>query len=238
MMRHRWAIAPVGGRPIELGRLAHAAVEAERARRAWRGFVRREMLRGARWAAPLGMLLGALVGGAVAEASIAVAGVGCGLVILAGFLAATHRRVSGLDRYVRAFDQWAAAWREAGTALQAGLDRDWTICWDRRLVGWPNPVTLALGPSGLWGLVVVPPGRRSDAGALLGLVMDQVAPPGLQVEVRCLPTGAGPRAWRALVAQMVCAPLSCPPGERRRVLARIEATLVEDPAVLASAAAG
>lgn len=56
-------LAPTG-RPAELGTLAHAAVEAERTRRAWRGYVRREMLRGARWAVPLGALLGSLVGDA------------------------------------------------------------------------------------------------------------------------------------------------------------------------------
>lgn len=230
-------LAPTG-RPAELGRLAHATVEAQRARRAWRGYVRREMLRGARWAVPLGVLLGALVGDAVAQASSVVVGVSCGFVVLAGCAALPRRRVSGLDGQVRAFDAWAAAWEQAGTALRAGLDRAWTICWDRRLGGWSEPLTLAVGPSGLWALVVVPPGRRAEADRLLRLLVDHVAPAGVQVEVRCLSAAAGARAWRALAAQMVCARFSCPPGERRRVLDRIEATLVEDPAVLATLAGG
>ena len=219
-----------GGKPVEVGRLTYPPAQLARTRAAWRARARREVLSAERWAVPLGIVAGSLSGLMAASAAGDLAGAGTALVVLGGAAALPYRRLDGLDGPVRSWAAWRIAWDQAARCLRTGLDRSWTICWDRRLPGWVDPVTIAVGPSGIWAIWVAPPGVRNDPHALANQ-MGEIFPEGhhgLSVQVR---TGEGrthARWWRQVVTEMVCANLSASPGDCHRFLTRIEQTTLAD----------
>jgi hypothetical protein len=221
-----------GGKPIEVGRLAHPKTRLARTRAAWRARARREALAAQRWAIPLGIIVGSAFGAYVASRAGDLVGAGIGAVALAGCVAWPGLRFESHAAPLRAQETWKAAWDDAARRLRSGLDRDWTIFWDRQLPGWDDPVTIAVGPSGIWGIWIAPPGAANNPDGLaetLGAVFPEAYHGELRLQVRTHTAARNPNWWRKVVTEMVCADLSASPGDRRRWTERIGQTTLADP---------
>jgi len=221
-----------GGKPIEVGRLAHPTAQLARTRAAWRARARREALAAQRWTIPLGIILGSAFGIYVASQAGDLAGAGIAAVALAGCAVWPGLRFESHATPLRAQETWKAAWDDAARRLRTGLDRGWTICWDRQLPGWDDPVTIAVGPSGIWGIWIAPPGAANNPDGLaqtLGALFPEAYQGELRLQVRTHTAARNPNWWRKVVTEMVCANLSASPGDCRRWMERIEQTTLPNP---------
>lgn len=221
-----------GGKPVEVGRLAYPPAQLARTRAAWRARARRESLRAQRWATPLGIALGCVFGAYVASAAGDLAGAGTGMLMLAGCAAWPGLRFEAHATPVRAAEAWKAAWDDAARCLRTGLDHGWTLCWDRHLPGWASPVTVAVGPSGIWGIWIAPPGTRNDPDSLaqvLAAIFPEAHQGGVAVQVRTHTAARNTTWWRQVATEMVCANLSASPGDCRKWLERLDQTTLADP---------
>lgn len=222
-----------GGKPAEVGSLAYPPAQLARTRAAWRARARREALYAQRWAIPLGLVVGSAFGVYVASQAGDLAGAAIAAAMLAGCAVWPRFRFdSDHGGPLRAAETWKAAWDDAARCLRRGLDRGWTICWDRQLPGWDDPVTIAVGPAGVWGIWIAPPGVANNPDGLaqaLGAIFPEAYHGDLRVQVRTHTAARNPNWWRQVVTEMVCANLNASPGDCHRWTDRIEATTLPDP---------
>lgn len=221
-----------GGKPVEVGRLAYPSAQLARTRAAWRARARREALSAQRWAIPLGLVAGSAFGIYVASRAGDLAGAAIAALMLAGCAVWTSFRFESHATPVRAHETWKAAWDDAARCLRTGLDRGWTICWDRQLPGWGDPVTIAVGPAGVWGIWIAPPRVANNPDGLaqtLGAIFPEAYQGGVHVQVRTHTSARNPNWWRQVVTEMVCANLYASPGDCHRWIDRIEQTTLPDP---------
>lgn len=219
---------------MEVGQFGYACAEFVRIQAAWRARVRREALASQGWAALCGLVVGGLAGAVVGSQSTPWGGVWPALVLLAGFMAWPWRRFAETDPVVRAWAGWSHTWCEMAQALRIGLDSDWTICWDRRVPGWADPVTIAIGATGVWGLWVAPPGTAMDPDHLALQISTILAGDegGPVVRVQMVEWATPATQWRHTVTQMVCGVLWASPGDCLRMVSLVKDRTMEDPEMM------
>ena len=222
--RLRRAVKGSQGRARELGApptyTEHQFGHAERLLR------HRELVR-ARERAPRLIVLGAAVGLAMAVITslpvglLVGAGLALGLFGLA-FLPNGEQRVPWHE------------WRRSRRRLVAGLrelPREWTVLWDRRFDAAPTPVTIALGPTGIWLLwAPEPEWAGHDLSPILAQLTDEIGErvlaPSFAVHTYAIHTRTH---INRVLALMVAGVPQAGPDQLRDWIERIDANTIQEP---------
>lgn len=182
-----------GGGPVERGD-AWAALDVEaregrsRGRDVARLAVRRRQARlpvavaAALVVAVLVGLSGAVVSGVEAAVTFV------GLVVVVVWWPLIEPGGGGIEKRWRAWRTLAGGMVQA---LRRSLSAEWTVLWHRRLPGVSEPVTVVVGPAGVWGFVTLwPAGPEDGTGEATSQAkleatkaLGELLPAGLMVEV-------------------------------------------------------
>lgn len=129
-----------------------------------------------------------------------------------------QRRRNRSKADLRSWQLWRTVNDDMVTALRSGLTPYWTVLWDRRLPDVPHPVTLIVGPPGVWALQCAPPGVSADWKSLTA-ALRTLLPQGWTVHAYVVPTVRWEDAWPRFTAQLAIHPaVNLSPGDRRRLV--------------------
>jgi hypothetical protein len=219
------------GRAVELGAPpTWPKAEVRRVRRqAWKMSVASMRTR---IVTPLALTVAAVALVVVAQASVLL--VLILFVLLGGFWC---WRMTGSGRAVtQKWDRWARGRHTLERELRL-LDSSWRLLWDRRVDALPGPVTIAVGPSGVWILWWVEPvmtvqlsDERTSAAA------EQVAEfSGLPTQLHAWLERQSAAEIRELVHGIACAPVHASADDVNQAAEMLDAALLQEPVEIRAA---
>lgn len=134
--------------------------------------LRRAELARARQRAPGLLALGVGAGAAMGATTTVTLGLLSGAIVALGGLVLAF--LPG-EQQRGPWQRWRQVRRQLVTSLRE-LTPDWAVLWDRRLDGAPSPVTVAIGPTGIWLLwIPEPEWAAHDSRPILAQLTQDIA---------------------------------------------------------------
>jgi len=124
---------------------------------------------------------------------------------------------------------WRNGRRAMATALRGGLDGRWHVAWDRLVPGWNRPVTLAVGPTGIWALWGTEPGYRPDKDQLATTVCEALGAGNVAVWGWAGQPWQRPTGCSELVTLMVVGEVRLSPAQVRQWAAVVDERTMSEP---------